>query len=287
MKILLTFFMLLTSLFSMTEVNIVLPKSNIDTRESYYVELLQLALDKTKSKFGDYKLTIKKEDISRQRLATFLAEGSSFVDVIWTGTNIEREKAMLPIRIPLLKGLKGMRLLIINKHNQSLFSNINNVDELKKLVAVQGVDWPDTAILKSNGFKIETSPNYEGMFMQIDSSRADYFPRAINEAYVEVNLHKNLNLMVESKIVLYYFLPNFFFVNVKKSNLRDRIEEGLKIAINDGSFDKLFYNHPSNVALKTINFSKMKIFKLDNPFLSEETKKLMYRKDLIIPIIKK
>lgn len=287
MKILLTFFMLLTSLFSMTEVNIVLPKSNIDTRESYYVELLQLALDKTKSKFGDYKLTIKKEDISRQRLATFLAEGSSFVDVIWTGTNIEREKAMLPIRIPLLKGLKGMRLLIINKHNQSLFSNINNVDELKKLVAVQGVDWPDTAILKANGFKIETSPNYEGMFMQIDSSRADYFPRAINEAYVEVNLHKNLNLMVESKIVLYYFLPNFFFVNVKKSNLRDRIEEGLKIAINDGSFDKLFYNHPSNVALKTINFSKMKIFKLDNPFLSEETKKLMYRKDLIIPIIKK
>lgn len=278
--------MILLSAFPITEVNIVLPKSSNDTRESYYVDLLKLSLDKTKIKFGDYKLNIKKEDISRQRLATYLAEGNSFVDVIWTGTNIEREKSMLPVRIPLLKGLKGMRLLIINKHNQNLFSNIDNVEDLKKLVAIQGVDWPDTAILKANGFKVDTSPNYEGMFKLIDTGRADYFPRAINEPYDEINLHKNLSLMVESKIVLYYFLPNFFFVNVKKSALRDRIEEGLKIAISDGSFDNLFYNHPSNIALKTINFSKMKIFKLENPFLSEETKKLMNRKDLIIPIVK-
>lgn len=278
--------MILLSAFPITEVNIVLPKSSNDTRESYYVDLLKLSLDKTKIKFGDYKLNIKKEDISRQRLATYLAEGNSFVDVIWTGTNIEREKSMLPVRIPLLKGLKGMRLLIINKHNQNLFSNIDNVEDLKKLVAIQGVDWPDTAILKANGFKVDTSPNYKGMFKLIDTGRADYFPRAINEPYDEINLHKNLSLMVESKIVLYYFLPNFFFVNVKKSALRDRIEEGLKIAISDGSFDNLFYNHPSNIALKTINFSKMKIFKLENPFLSEETKKLMNRKDLIIPIVK-
>ena len=192
---------------------------------------------------------------------------------------------MLPVRVPLLKGLKGCRLLLINKDKKDVFSKIKSVNELKKMTAIQGIDWPDTSILTANNFKVETTAIYEGMFKSLNLQRVDYFPRAINEPFDELKARPNLNLMIEPSIMLYYPAPNFFFVNIKKIELKNRIEEGLNMAIKDGSFDKLFYNHPSNSKIfKKINFKKMKIFKLDNPFLTKETKAIMNKKEYVIKI---
>lgn len=260
--------------FPQTIVKIVLPKSESDVRYSYYLDLLKLSLDKTSSKYGSYKFETEFADVTRQRLATYLADGSPYVDVIWTGTNIEREKNMLPVRIPLLKGLKGYRLLIINKEREKDFDKITNINDLKKLVGIQGVDWPDKDILLASGFKIETNPNYNGMFLMVHNNRVDYFPRAINEPFDELKLRPDLNLTIAKKVMIYYHLPNYFFVNIKKPELRNRVEEGLNIAIKDGSFDKIFYNHPSNKELfQKINFKNMKIFKVENPYLTQKTKK--------------
>lgn len=284
----LLFFILILSAYAKTIVKISIPQNEYIsdptfTRNSYYIELLKLTLDKTINKYGNYEIENTVKDSLQGRLLFCLAKGCDDVDVMWSMTNIEREKGSLPVRIPLLKGLMGCRLLIINKDKSLFFSKITNVKEIKKLTAVQGNDWPDTDILIANGFKVVTNPSYEGMFNMVDSGRVDYFPRAINEPYDEIKLRPRLNLMVDEKIILYYFSPNFFFVNINKPELRDRLEEGLKIAIADGSFDKLFYNHPSNKEiLKKIDFKKMKIFKLDNPFLTEETKKLMNKKEYIL-----
>lgn len=268
--------------FPQTIVKIVLPKSESDVRYSYYLDLLKLSLDKTSSKYGSYKFETEFADVTRQRLATYLADGSPYVDVIWTGTNIQREEIMLPVRIPLLKGLKGYRLLIINKDREKEFDKIDSINDLKKLIAVQGVDWPDKDILLANGFKIETNPNYNGMFLMVENKRVDYFPRAINEPFEELRLRPDLNLTIAKKVMIYYPLPNYFFVNIKKPELRNRVEEGLNIAIKDGSFDKIFYNHPSNKELfQKVNFKNMKIFKVENPYLTQETKKIMNDKKYI------
>lgn len=268
--------------FPQTTVKIVLPKSESDVRYSYYLDLLKLSLDKTTSKYGTYKFETEFADVTRQRLATYLADGSSYVDVIWTGTNIEREESMLPVRIPLLKGLKGYRLLIINKEREKDFDKITNINDLKKLVGIQGVDWPDKDILLASGFKIETNPNYNGMFLMVHNNRVDYFPRAINEPFDELKLRPDLNLTIAKKIMIYYPLPNYFFVNIKKAELRNRIEEGLNIAIKDGSFDKLFYNHPSNKEVfQKVNFKNIKIFNIENHYLTEETKRIMNDKKYI------
>ncbi len=272
-------------LHAVTTVKIILPESEKDVRYSYYLDLLELALDKTTKKYGKYDLNIQYRDVTRKRLISYLAEGSPDLDVIWTGTTIEREKIMLPIRIPLLKGLKGCRLLLINKDKKDVFSKIKSVNELKKMTAIQGIDWPDTEILTANNFKVETTVVYEGMFKMLNLQRVDYFPRAINEPFEELKARPNLNLMIEPSIMLYYPAPNFFFVNIKKTELKNRIEEGLNMAIKDGSFDKLFYNHPSNSQIfKKINFKKMKIFKLNNPFLTKETREIMNKKEYIIKI---
>ena len=283
--IFLLLFLINISSYALTTVKIILPESEKDVRYSYYLDLLKLSLDKTTKKYGKYEFDIQYRDVTRKRLISYLAEGSPDLDVIWTGTTMEREKIMLPIRIPLLKGLKGCRLLLINKDKKDVFSKIKSVNELKKMTAIQGIDWPDTEILTANNFKVETTAIYEGMFKFLDLQRVDYFPRAINEPFEELKARPNLNLMIEPSIMLYYPAPNFFFVNIKKIQLKNRIEEGLNIAIKDGSFDKLFYNHPSNSQIfKKIDFKKMKIFKLDNPFLTKETRKVMNKKEYVIKI---
>lgn len=267
--------------YGATVVKVNKPESENDLRQNYYYGVLKLSLEKTKGKYGDYEIEYVDAGIQGRR-AVFLAEGSSVIDVIWTMTSIEREKRMLPVRIPLLKDLMGCRIFIINKKDENKFANIKTVEELKKLKALQGHDWPDTEILLANGFKVEKSANYEGMFMMMDLGRADYFPRGINEPFDELKQRSELNLMVDDNIMLQYFAPFFFFVNIKKPELRDRIEKGLEMAIEDGSFDKLFYSDPSNKEmLEKINFKKMRIFKLENPFLTEETKKLQNKKEYI------
>ena len=278
-------FILSFSIFGKTTIRISVPEEEFYSRNSYYIELLKLVLDKTTKKYGSYKIINNDKYIPQNRYSNFLGEGPNSIDIMWTMTNIDREKLMLPVRIPLLKGLMGCRLIIINKDNKNLFGKINNVNDLKKLTAVQGHDWPDTDILIHNKFKVEKATNYEGMFKMIEYGRGDYFPRAINEPYEELKLRPDLNLMVDEKIMLFYFSPIFFFVDIKNIALHDRIEEGLNMAIKDGSFDKFFYNHPSvKTALSKVNFKNMKIFELENPYLTEETKKLLNKKEYILKI---
>lgn len=278
------FFILTLFSYSMTIVKVMKPESESDVRQNYYLKLLTLSLEKTKTKYGDYKIENTVEGL-QGRAVKLLADGSSLVDVMWCMTNAERERIMLPVRVPLLKGLMGYRIFIINKNNIEKFLNIKSIEELKKLKAIQGHDWPDTDILINNGFKVEKSTYYEGMFKMIDSGRADYFPRAVNEPYSEIKKREELNLIVEERIRLYYFAPIYFFVNVKKGNLRNRIAEGLEIAIDDGSFDKIFYNDNSIKNIITdINNNKIKIFKLENHFLTSETRKLENNKRYIIDI---
>ena len=56
---------------------------------------------------------------------------SHTLDVMWGATKNSYEQRMLPIRIPLFKGLLGHRLFIIRSDNQSKF---NKVSDIRKLV---------------------------------------------------------------------------------------------------------------------------------------------------------
>ncbi len=262
-----------------TVVKVIRPESEKDLRQTYYLNLLKLALDKTKEQYGDYSIVHVEAGLQRRR-TVLIARGSEGLDVIWTMTDIDREKKMLPVRIPLLKDLMGFRVSIVSEARREILRDIKTLDELKKLTALQGHDWPDTNILLANGFKVDTATNYESMFLMMSQNRADYFPRGINEPFDEVRARPDLKLVVDDNIMLQYFAPFFFFVNTRRPALRDRIEQGLNKALADGSFDRAFYNDPSNKEMiSRLNFKKYRVFKLNNPFLTEETRKLEGRKE--------
>ena len=261
----------LSVLGTVLSVKHVQPEAKNDQRNHYYLGLLSMALEKTRDSHSDFVLAVSHLKMQQGRALNELERGAN-IDVVWSMSTQEREAKLLPIRIPLLKGLLGHRIFIIRKNDENRFLNISSTQQLKHLVAGQGHDWPDTRILRANGFPVMTSPSYEGLFDMLNHERFDYMPRGIQEPWNELATHKGLGLMVEKSLLLKYRAPIYFFVNLKNKALAQRIEAGLNMAINDGSFDDYFYNCPSNKQVfKLAALEKRKVFELENPYLSVKT----------------
>ncbi|MFT4924251.1 MAG: hypothetical protein ACI8WB_000329 [Phenylobacterium sp.] len=203
-----------------------------------------------------------------QGRAISLLSRSVELDVLWTATTVAREKALLPVRIPLLKGLLGYRVFIIRAGDQAKFAAINTLEQLQALTAGQGHDWPDTQILRANFVKVETTSTYDGLFAMLKAKRFDYFPRGVNEAWAELASHQDKAFMVEKSLLIHYPLPTYFFVAPGNTALANRLEQGLRMAQQDGSFEQLFYAYlNSDDGVKLDGLKDRKMIKLVNPFL--------------------
>jgi hypothetical protein len=242
----------------------------IDTSHDYFIGLAQLALQKTAEQ-GAVRIVEINAEMPQAR-ALYELSRSNLLDLDWAGTDIEREKRLRPIRIPLLGGLLGYRALVIRKDSIATFDQIKTVHDLAKLTGIQGSQWPDTAILENAGLKIEKPPKFEMMYPMLENRRGDYFPRGLNEIYAEVAAVNNPNLVIYDKLLLVYKMPMYFFTAKNNTALANRIEKGLRIAVNDGSMLEYMKNNPVTAMLFPLSKYKdsRKIY-LANPNLSPET----------------
>ncbi|MCG8435734.1 MAG: hypothetical protein MJA83_17050 [Gammaproteobacteria bacterium] len=247
------------------------PESNTDHRDVYFVELLKLALDKTAEQYGPVELIEAKLGMTQGRALESLKR-REFINVFWTMTSRERETNLLPIRIPLLRGLLSHRVFHIRESDLEKFGAINTLEDLSRYRAVQGHDWPDTEILRANGLSVTTAAFYSGMFDMVLANRVDYFPRGINEVWDESARYADSELIVEPSIMLRYRAPIYYFVHPDDTALADRIEKGLRMAMEDGSFDEFYFHHPLNsIIFENIAKGSWRIFDLENPLLTEDT----------------
>lgn len=184
-----------------------------DRKQSYYVDLLTLVLEKTVVEYGAYKLEPVVMEMSPGR-AAIMVEQDDGIDIIWRMTSVDLEQRLAPVYWPLLKGMMGYRIFIIRAERQHDFTPTMHREDLKSLVAGQGIDWADAKILDKNGFSLIKSGTFRLLDM-LDKGRFDYFPRALHEPWVEIT--NRPQFVVEKNILLKYVAPMFFFV--RKDNL--------------------------------------------------------------------
>ncbi|QOL25243.1 transporter substrate-binding domain-containing protein [Thalassotalea sp. LPB0316] len=241
--------------------------------EKYYTDLLKLALEKSSDKYGAYELNRIDAGLSQTHMIE-LARTNKYVNIIWTMTSIEREEKLIPVRIPLFKGLGGCRISLIRVGEQARFDELTSAAELAKLNAGQGTLWPDTVILNNNDFQVSTAQEHSALYRMLAKGRFDYFPRALYEAFNEVDQYPEL--AIEQRFAIYYHSPFFYFVNKANPRLAERIQYGLEVAIQDGSFDAYFDS--SEITARIIekaNLANREVIVLDNPLLSEQTKQAL------------
>lgn len=248
---------------------LIYPKPEVvnDDRGLFPLLVLQLALSKVDS---SYTLTPSGSIMDQERALRQLETTNGGIDIVWTMTSIERESRLLPIRIPIDKGLLGWRLALVSSKNGQIFKYVKSTDDFKKFVGCQGHDWPDTMILKGNGIQVLTDPSYPKLFKLIESGKADYFPRSSLEVWNELEINKVNGILLDPYLVIRYPTAMYFFVNKAKVGLARLITTGFEMAINDGSFGRLFQSEYGE-KLRTAKFSSRRVINLENPLLPKAT----------------
>lgn len=233
----------------------------------YLIKLLELALSYEEN---NYEIEETGKDCTLARQIEQVIGGS--LSFIWAGTTKELESRLLPIRIPLFRGLLGHRIFIIREGEQYRFDSVSSIQDVKKFKLGQGRHWGDTAILESQGFTVAKSNKYQSLFPMLDGGRFDAFPRGVHEPWSEVQKHAELPLAIEKTIVIVYPMPAYFFVSKQNQALAELVENGLREAIKDRKFIDMFLSDPAiKKVLSAANLQNRKLYYIDNPHLPEET----------------
>jgi hypothetical protein len=252
---------------SLTHAETILHPYDGDARSGLNLQILKLALSKSAP---EITFQAKTESLTEDRMVSDTIAGN--LSVFWSGITPQYEQELMPVHIPVLKGMLGHRVFIIKEGNQHLFDNINSLDDLKNLKGGQGTTWGDTLVLKNANLPTVTTTKYPNLFRMLEGDRFDYFPRALHEPWNEVAIRPEMHLTVEKRILLVYPFAMYFLVAPDNKRLHDLIYQGFEEAIMDGSFDKLFYNDPGiRSALDNSNLSERIVFRVPNTNMGPKT----------------
>lgn len=239
---------------------------------TYPLELLRLALKKAGS--GD-TIAFTPVRMMQERALHEIGLDNGAVDIVATMTSKERESRLLPVRIPITKGLIGWRIAVVSKERIHQFDQVRSLADLKRFRAVQGHDWPDRDILRQGGLPVHSVSSYESLFNTLATGRIDYLPLSLIEAQSAIKGREML--AIDANIVIRYPAAIYFFVNPRNRAMAETVRRGLDASIADGSFDELFYRHFAQ-AIREGSLDKRRVIVLHNPFLPAATP--LHRKEL-------
>ena len=248
------------------------PESALDVRYQYHWEILRTALEKTTPKWGPYRM-VKSERMTERRQALELKNATGKLTVMYLSTTPEFERNLIPIHIPVDKNLGGYCVFLIRKEEQPRFANVRTLADLRKFTFGLGLGWVDVDILNAAGLKVVTGSSYDGLFEMLARKRFDIFLRAAVEVLDEYDQRKSRlpDLRIEDNLILYYPLPMYFWFpkTAEGRRLARRAEEGMRMMIADGTYDRIFDKYQRH-KIERLRLKSRRIIKIGNPFLGPE-----------------
>jgi hypothetical protein len=210
-----------------------------DHDDYYFSKVLELALAKTVSSHGPYLIKLVPVMPITNRLLREIESGR--VDITWMPYNIHAPAQLMPVKIRLLKNLSDHRVFLIRADDQARFSQVKTIEDLRHLRGGIGSHWPDRTVMEENGLPLVLSMSYFNLFKMLASKRFDYYSRGVHQVLPEVSAYADKGVVLERELLLRYENPVYFYVNKSNTLLAERLSLGLKIAMDDGSFDALFH----------------------------------------------
>ncbi|MFM4703927.1 hypothetical protein [Aeromonas bivalvium] len=265
MKWLITLCLCLPLLAQAQDLVVKIPKRPVNQLDGdYQLKLLDLALRHSGQAFRIEQVDV---DLNQFTLQQQLREGKA-INVFWMGTSSALESALLPVPVPLFRGLEGLRIAFIHEKDQEKFSQITNLEQLRKMRAAQGIGWADNRVYQEAGI-----PTYMTRFTNLfrlmnDGGRLDFFPRSLVEIFAEQRelAGQYPNLVVEQHLLIRYPFAEFFFVSPRHPKLAKALTRGLESAYADGSFLRFFRESPAiRTALASANLAGRTTIQLANP----------------------
>ncbi|ASP36397.1 hypothetical protein [Labrenzia sp. VG12] len=176
------------------------------------------------------------------------------------------------MRVPLHKGLQGIRLFLINKRDQQDLSEVKTLKDLQRFPTGSGEQWSITPVLRDSGFHVVTAEGQRELYEMLRLRRMITFGRGVFEIFEELEKYGAgyPELVVEDHLALFVPLPVYFFVSPRHPELARHIETGLQRMIEDGSFDEHFLKYHGE-DIEKASLSRRTLFRIPNPHLSAKT----------------
>jgi ABC-type amino acid transport substrate-binding protein len=209
-----------------------------------------------------------------KRQAYELKNATGKLNVMYVSTTPDFERKLIAIHIPVDKNLGGYCVFLIRKGEQARFDSLRTVADLHKLSFGLGLGWIDVDILRASGFNVVTGSSYEGLFEMLVQKRFDLFLRAATEVLDEYDNRKAAlpELAIEKSILFYYPLPMYFWFpkTAEGRRLAARAEEGMRMMIADGTYDRIFDRYQRR-KIERLRLKERRIFAIPNPLVGPET----------------
>ncbi|KZN65410.1 hypothetical protein N473_12840 [Pseudoalteromonas luteoviolacea CPMOR-1] len=245
-----------------------------DGAHPYVLELIELALSYQKA---PYELTYIKNIPTQSRAIRLLGKENG-IDIFWSVTSFERENMARAIRFPIVKGLLGYRILLINESQQRRFSNLSHISQLQSFHYGLRHDWPDHDIFVDNKLSVNAFHTLSGALNMLKSDRFDAIPISVLEL---PDIMRGYKTFAEQQLLLYYPSAVYFFVDKEDHELYSALQSGLDKALKDGQFDKLFSLHFAKL-IDDLSLEKRKLIELKNrrlpPSAPTDNPQLWYKK---------
>jgi ABC-type amino acid transport substrate-binding protein len=249
------------------------PEAADDVRYLYHWEILRTALNKTIPRWGRFQM-VASERMTERRQAFELKNATGKLTVMYVSTTAEFERSLIPVRIPVDKNLGGYCVFLIRAGEEKRFANVKSLDDLRLFTYGLGLDWVDVDILRFNRMKVITGSSYDGLFEMLANRRFDVFLRGAVEVVEEYDdrVAGLPGLRIEDSLILYYPLPMYFWFprTPEGRRLAARAEEGMRMMIADGTYDRIFDEY-QRWKIERLHLKTRKIFRIENPNLGPET----------------
>lgn len=254
------------------------PVVGVERRLEYSDLVLEEAMRRTRKEYGAYRIAWVESTTARERMLLEMVSGEKFNTTV-IASQPSWEEQLLPIRIPLDMGLSNYRIALTHRNIQPRISAVQSLDELKTLRLGVGAAWSSRKVMDADGFNTVQGDNFEPLLKMLMAERIDYFPRGMNEVFVEYDDRRaaNPDLVIERDIVIEYPLPGYVFVSPAAPRLHKRLQAGLESMVRDGSLLKMMREYHAEM-IRRANFCARRVFHVPNPFLSDKTP--LQRKEL-------
>lgn len=241
--------------------------NNSSIREDYYLVLITAALRVTESDYGPYRLVYSQEALASERKHELLISGEKLNIDRLVGFPVQGgpRQGLLRVDVPILNGIMGYRILLIRKENQTRFSSIDTLADLRYLPMGFGKGW-EGHVYKYNGFSVIETINLSIMLKMLAGKRYAFVPLSaieIDDAY-EIDGMAVDYLVPEKSLLLYMPLPVYFYVSPTEPVLAERLTKGLRELKASGEMDRIFSEHFGE-RLKRLNLAQRTIIELENP----------------------
>jgi len=245
----------------------------MNDRYDYDWLILRTALEKSASAFGPFEMRQLDQAMSPPRVAQELKLAKGRINVLAHATSPAVEQQFLPIRIPIDKGLLGLRVFLVRAADLPRFAAVRSVQDLRAMRAGLGKDWADVNILRAAGIPV-VEGTFERLYSMLMAGRFDFYSRGVDEAPRELSeaQRRYPGMALEPSLMLEYPLPRYIFVrrDTEGEQLARRIKAGLETMVQDGTLNALFRKHKGPV-IERCGLDKRRVLTLHHPGISPDT----------------